>query len=510
MTRTFILLLFILCGCATQEQAKEDKTVALEAVQKEEVSLETMANFCAGFYALIGQEWGPAATFFEKALEGDPKSERILSYLVACYIQLNEDDTAMLYMRKLSDINRKDFDIHYTLANLYEGEGRIDEAIIEYERACRSDIEQIDGAVLANALYHLAHLYITTDEPIKAVTCLRDILRLNPPGDVSGLYTEIGMAYIEAGEHEKAREELERSKNLNPYLPVTRLYLAITYDELGELDKAIAEADIFLQESPDAWLAHAFLSGLYAKAANTEDSDLHRDKAIAILQDRVAKDISDTNEHITLAKLLIAKNKKNAAVRIMELAGDKPKSKEEAAEVHFMLASLYYDINRGVQVEQQLREALSIDPDFHEASNFLGYFFAERGEELDEAQQLIEDALKVQPENGAYLDSLGWVYYKQATEYEDDERMDLALEKLIEAVKISPDPEIYKHIGEVYYGLGRWEKAQEQWQTALEEFQEYEDDPNIKWIKEQLKRLETLQMPQYRPHQEGNVVQYVN
>ncbi len=116
----------------------------------------------------------------------------------------------------------------------------------------------------------------------------------------------------------------------------------------------------------------------------------------------------------------------------------------------------------------------------------------------------------MQPENGAYLDSLGWVYYKQATEYGDDERMDLALEKLIEAVKISPDPEIYKHIGEVYYGLGRWEKAQEQWQTALEEFQEYEDDPNIKWIKEQLKRLETLQMPQYRPHQEGNVVQYVN
>ena len=512
MTRAFVIVLLTLCSCTTQEQLKEDKTVATETVQpaqpvqKEEVSVETAASFCAGYYAMVGQEWETAATFFKKALEGDPESEKILRYLIACYIQLNQNDNAVLYMTKLSDVDSKDFDVHYTLANIHEGEGRLDEAITEYERACRSQIDNVDKMVLANALYRLAHLYMTKNEPAKAIPCLKDIVKLAPPGDMSGLHTEIGMAYIEAGEYAKAREELETSEKLNPSLPVTRLYLAIAYDELGELDKAIAEANTFLEASPNEWPAHAFLAGLYAKAEKNEDANLHRGKAISLLQVRVAQGDSSTKEHITLARLLMAEDKKNDAVRIMELTANKSKTKEEAREVHFMLANLYYETNHTGQVEKELREALKADPNFHEASNFLGYFFAERGEELDEAQQLVEEALKVQPENGAYLDSLGWVYYKRATEDKTDERMDMALEKLTEAAEVYPDPETYKHIGEIYYSQGRWEKAQEQWGMAVEEFQEYGDHPVIKRINEQLKRLEALQMLEGQLYQEQNLV----
>ncbi|MFQ5861700.1 MAG: tetratricopeptide repeat protein [Candidatus Brocadiales bacterium] len=503
MIKAFIiLLLFVLSGCATQGHLKEDKPAPTEAVQKEEVSVETLANFCTGFYAMMGRDWKTATTFFKKALEGDPESERILRYLIACHIQLDENDKALVYMKKLSDINRKDFTIHYTLASIHEEKGRTDDAILEYERACRSDIKQVDKALVANALYRLAHLYLNKSEPMKAVTCFKDIIKLASPVDVSSLHTEIGMAYIDAQEYEKARQELETSKELNPNLPATRLYLAIVHDELGELDEAIAEAETFLQTTPNTWLAHAFLASLYAKVDKTEDADFHRSKAIAILQTRVATGASNAQEHITLARLLIAENKKNEALRIMELANNMPRTKEEAREVHFMLANLYYDANRAAQVEQQLREALRIDPNFHEASNFLGYLFAERGVELDEALQLIEGALKVQPENGAYLDSLGWVYYKQATDDESDERMSLALEKLLKAVKMSPDPEIYKHIGEIYYSQGRWEKARQQWQRALEEFPEYEVISHIEWIKKKLERLETLQIQEDKLYQE--------
>lgn len=513
----FIVLLFILCGCAAQGRLKEDKAVqgqpkeakiaAAETVQKKrEVSVETAANFCAGYYALVGREWETAVAFLKKAHEGDPESERILRYLIACYIQLNQEDNAVLYMSKLSDLNSRDFDIHYTLANIHEGEGRLDEAITEYERACRSETEKVDKAVLANALYRLAHLYMGKNQPTKAAACLKDIIKLAPPGDISSLYTEIGMAYVEAGEYDKAREELEISKRLNPSLPHTRLYLAIAYDELGELDKAIAEANVFLEASPDEWPAHAFLAGLYVKTGRKEDADLHRGRAISLLQVRVAQGTSSTREHITLARLLIAEDRKNDALRIMELTADKSKTREEAREVHFMLANLYYETNRSGQVEKELREALKVDPDFHEANNFLGYFFAERGEELDEAQQLIEKAIKVEPRNGAYLDSLGWVYYKRATEDENDRRIDMALEKLMEAAEVYPDPETYKHIGDIYYSMGRWEKARKQWEAAVEEFKEYEGDPIIKRINEQLKRLEALQMTEGQMYQAQNLV----
>lgn len=496
------LLLFALLGCATQGQLKTQKPPLPEPPRKKEVSTETLANFCAGFYAMTGREWKTAAEYLEKALEGDPNSERILHYLIACYIQLNENDKAMAHMGRLSDLNREDFTIHYTLANIYEEEGRVDDAITEYERATRSDIEQVDKSVLANALYRLAHLYMNKKQPMKAVPCLRDIIELAPPVDIAGIHTEIGMAYFDAGQYDKAREELELSKELNPGLPATRLYLALTYDEMGELDKAIAEAADFLLASKETWLAHAFLADLYARTDKAEDAALHRGKAIAMLRTRIAKGTSNTQEYITLAKLLIAEDKKDKAMRVMESAAEKFKTPEEAKEIHFMLANLYYETNHAKQVEQALREALRIDPDFHEASNFLGYFFAERGVALEEALQLIEDALKAQPKNGAYLDSLGWVYYKQATDDEKDKRMDMALENLLEAVELSPDPEIYKHIGELYYSQGRWEEAREQWERALEEFSEDQDNPHIKWMKEKLERLETLQTLEDRLYRE--------
>ncbi len=376
-----LVLLFILYGCAAQEQVAEVKPTAPEPVPAKEVPLSVAANFCAGFYAMIGGEWQLAAGFFEKALEGDPASEKILRYIIACHVQLNQEDKALLYMSKLSDINREDFLIHYTLANIYEEDGKTDKAIIEYERATRSDIRLADKALMTDALYRLAHLYFNKKEPAKAASCLKDIIRLAPPIDVSTFYAEMGLAYIETKEYEDALEALETAKELNPFLPQARLYLAIVYDESGELDKAIAEANAFLEASPsDKWLAHAFLAGLYAKADQTDNADLHRKEAIDLLQLRVAQGAGDTREHLALARLLIAENKKTAALRIMELASDKSKTKDEATEVHFLLANLYYETNHPEQVEPELREALRIDPDFHEASNFLGYFFADRGE----------------------------------------------------------------------------------------------------------------------------------
>ncbi len=507
-TIALILFSLILHGCATQAQPKEDKPVATKATPEwKEVSIETEANFSAGFYAMLGREWEQASEFFEKALEGDPNSERLLRYIITCYLQLNENDKALVYMRRLAEVNTQDFSIHYTLANIHDAEGRPDEAIVEYERACRSDTELVDKALLSNAFYRLAHLYFGKEQPQKGINCLNDIINLDPPIDLSAIRTELGMAYIELGDYDTALQELETSKELNPYLPATRLYLAISYDELEQPDKAIEEAKIFMQATPDEWLGHAFLSGLYAKVENTEDSDKHRVKAISLLQIRVANGVSDTREYITLARLLIAEKKKRAALRIMELAAKNTETTEEARNAHIMLANMYYEANFTSEVEHELREALRIDPDFHEASNFLGYFFAERGEELDEALQLIETALEAQPDNGAYMDSLGWVYYKQATERMDDERLDLAIDKLIEAVNTSPDPEIYKHIGEIYYSLGRWEEAREYWEEAVAEFPEYKDNRDLKWIKMQLEILDTLEVSEGEPLQEDYTVQ---
>ena len=78
--------------------------------------------------------------------------------------------------------------------------------------------------------------------------------------------------------------------------------------------------------------------------------------------------------------------------------------------------------------------------------------------------------MSVSPENAAYLDSLGWAYYKLAKE--DDEKIMLGLQKLLEASNYAEDPEIMGHIGDVYYSLGFWEKAQHEWENALNLWEE--------------------------------------
>jgi tetratricopeptide (TPR) repeat protein len=159
-------------------------------------------------------------------------------------------------------------------------------------------------------------------------------------------------------------------------------------------------------------------------------------------------------------------------------------------------------MNEHKNVVKVLRKVLQTNPDCHQASNFLGYFFVERGEKLDEALSLIENALSFEPKNGAYLDSLGWAYYKLATE-RDSKKIMIALQKLVEASEYAEDPEIVEHIGDVYYSLGFWEEAQKRWETALKQWEKvtkglpshliHETARELKAVRIIQKKLEKLQ-----------------
>ena len=83
------------------------------------------------------------------------------------------------------------------------------------------------------------------------------------------------------------------------------------------------------------------------------------------------------------------------------------------AEAHFYLGSIYYDLVNYSSVEDELKRAIKLKPDYSEALNFLGYFYLEQNKNTDQAGAMIKQALVVEPENGAYLDSLGWFCYKK-------------------------------------------------------------------------------------------------
>jgi len=114
---------------------------------------------------------------------------------------------------------------------------------------------------------------------------------------------------------------------------------------------------------------------------------------------------------------------------------------------------------------EALKKSIKYNPKSAKAYNFLGYLYADNNMNLDESIELIKKALEFEPTNGAYLDSLGWAYYRK-------NQLDLALIKLLEAERElarenSPDPVVYDHIGDTYYGIGKIDKAIEYWDRSL-------------------------------------------
>ena len=99
-----------------------------------------------------------------------------------------------------------------------------------------------------------------------------------------------------------------------------------------------------------------------------------------------------------------------------------------------------------------------------EASNYLGYMWIDRGENLEEAGTLVRRALDLRPDSGAYLDSLGWYYYHTG-------QFDKALTQLLQAAATfkEPDPnvfEIFEHLGDTYGKLENTVQALDYWQRA--------------------------------------------
>ena len=115
------------------------------------------------------------------------------------------------------------------------------------------------------------------------------------------------------------------------------------------------------------------------------------------------------------------------------------------------------------KADELFKKSIDLDPaDAAEACNYLGYMWADQNSHLDEAESYIKRALAADPDNGAYLDSLGWLHYRQG-KYEQ------ALAELLSAATTlkGDDPTVFEHIGDTYSMLNQIPKALEYWEKAL-------------------------------------------
>ena len=188
------------------------------------------------------------------------------------------------------------------------------------------------------------------------------------------------------------------------------------------------------------------------------------DEAVRILRGMLSGSSDDRDMYLSLAQVYDRGRRfaeAEQAARMAEKLGGQPAENEM---VWFLLGSIYERQKKYDLAEEQFNKVLQINPRNAPVLNYYGYMLADRGVRLDEATALVKRALDEEAQNGAYLDSLGWAYFKQGrmTEAEDYLRRAAGRNRF--------DPTIRDHLGDLFYKTGRIEQAAEQWEKALAEW----------------------------------------
>ncbi len=239
--------------------------------------------------------------------------------------------------------------------------------------------------------------------------------------------------------------------------PAALASIAQTWHWSREFDRAEKEARKAVAEFPtDSRLVHILVAILGDRGKTRE--------AVRLVERLLDDQEEDIDVWLTVARLYVRARMFDKANVALEKADEWASSDVARVSVLFAYGTLHEASADYETAEARFRDVLEMDPKNANAMNHLGYMFAEQNMHLDEAHELIQKALDIEPDNGAFLDSLGWVYYQQ-------NKLDLAvkfLERSLEEYK--DDPTVLSHLGDAYYKQGRVEDARRFWRRGLEEW----------------------------------------
>jgi tetratricopeptide (TPR) repeat protein len=269
---------------------------------------------------------------------------------------------------------------------------------------------------------------------------------------------KLAQTFVKAGQRQEAIQTLEEIVRSNPMSPETYEFLGKLYDDNKNLPRALTtyqQALLLAPNDPQNYLRVA-------------DCQLRLQKSDAAIETLKQARIHFTLPQLTYALAIALSSAKqyNDALPVYEEA----LREAESSAPDVANSSFYF--NYGVTAEQSgltdkavplLQKSIELDPSRAAlVYNYIGYMWVDRNMRLDEGGEMIKKALNLDPDNGAYLDSLGWYYYRKG-EYGK------SLVTLLKAVtRTKPDdPTIFTHVGDAYQASGKPAQAVGYWQKAL-------------------------------------------
>lgn len=377
---------------------------------------------------LMAEEKYPEAlTVYQRLAELIPDDPDVYLRLGQIYRELHQMDKAEDALVKARQYSPGSLDVMYNEAMLYQAQGRFDDAIRVLSEAVTEVKAQ--SASMPSRKRFLSVLYQQLGQ------LYRDTQNY---GAAVNTYEELG----HLGDDEDRR---------------ARLLIMDTYRMAKDLPKAIAagkEAVAKYPKDPEIRSNYALLLG---ETAQTDD-------AVKLLRSQLTGNASDRDTYLNIAQIFErARRYKDAeqSARSAEAIAGSPRDNEM---VWFLLGAIYERQKMFDKAEVEFKKALDVDPKSAAVLNYYGYMLGDLGIRLDEAQSFVQRALAEDPYNGAYLDSLGWIYYKQNKLADAEATLRKALNRE------SHDPTIHAHLGDVYAKSGRPEQAAAEWEKSLAEW----------------------------------------
>ncbi len=439
-------------------------------------------------FGVLGDAYSHAHDFakaedaYRKAIEGDPSDASHRHGLAQALMAQQKYAEALAQFKKLTELEPNSADNYLRMAELQRRLGQYDQAqdsLNHAQQLAPGSIEVVYHQALLdedqNHFDQAAKLFSDAIASLKAQNGQQNATALVT------LYGLLGQAYARGRNYPAAIDTFQDMSKLGPQAATqARLMLIDTYRADHQIDKAIDEAKQGLAQNPKNADLTVRLAMLYGDKSDTV-------AATELLRGLLKGDDSDQPIYLYMAQVQESGKKFADAEHSAERAEQLAHESADKQSAWLVLADIYSRQKKYDQAEAQYRRVLDANPENAEGLNDYGYMLADRGVRIPEATEMIQRALKVDPNNGAFLDSLGWAYFKQDRLTEAEQCLQKAIERQ------GNDPTILGHLGDVYLKLGQNQQAAQTFERALAQWQkaapaDYEP-AKVNELDSQLKRL---------------------
>jgi len=427
----------------------------------ENADLQVLASLGHAYEQLHNYE--AAADAYERVIERDPDNPAIRKAYGQSLLYSQQYDKALEQYQALVGVNPRDPETHLRLSQIYRFQRNFTEARTALARALDLAPDnqelQYNQVLLAESEGKLDEATMLVQRMLDS-TAKTDMATYTPQekSNRSIFLEKLGALQTDQANFSEAEAAFQEMVDLGGEGAVRgAVRLIEVYQETHDYDKALQESERAVREFPDSQELLMTRASLLASSGDVEEG-------VKLLTPLLTNTDEDRDVWMGVAQVALRGKDFPRALEALGKAESYPQSDLQKSYIHFLYGSAWERQNNVPKAEEAFRRALELNPQSANSLNYLGYMLADRGMRLDEAVRLIEKALEMEPGNGAYLDSLGWAYYKL-------NRFDLAEMYLLESVeKVPSDPAILDHLGDLYSKTGRIQEAQQQWRKALEQW----------------------------------------